>query len=233
MSRNQPAEAVKKLVSGGRAVRFSRLFLIPMSGIIAYVILYLIATFYYPGGSSFDRAHEGFDWVNNYWCDLVSRRAKNGMPNPARNIAMTGMVLLFASLGVFWYYLPVFFREKRMNRILIRTIGIVAMAILLFITTPFHDLMIAIGGGLSAIPVSGVMRELYANRWYKLFVLGTVCMVLIGLNFLIYLSNWGIEWLPLIQKITFAAMLAWMYLIIIECRSQLRLSIPASVGVMG
>ena len=36
-----------------------------------FLVLYVVAAQYYPGGSQADQASRGFDWVHNYWCNLV------------------------------------------------------------------------------------------------------------------------------------------------------------------
>lgn len=194
-------------------------WIIPLVGIAVYVLLYVAATYFYPGGSNANRASVGFDWVNNYWCDLIARTAKNGEPNGARKMALTGMVILVSSLSVFWYQLPSFFRERKTTRILIRVFGITAMIVLLFVTSTMHDVVISIGGLLSAVPVFGLLKELYANGWSRLFFWGTLCVALIVANFFIYLTGLGIVWLPLIQKITFVCFLSWIWFIVVECRS--------------
>lgn len=59
--------------------------LIPIAGILLFMVLYVIATFYYPGGSTLKPTHQGFDWINNYWCDLIARTAKNAGRNSIKS----------------------------------------------------------------------------------------------------------------------------------------------------
>lgn len=190
---------------------------IPLIGILTFVLLYIIAAGYYPGGSNAESTHRGFDWINNYWCDLIARYAKNGDLNPGRNIALSAMIILFSSLALFWFSLPAFFREARSVRIFVGYTGILSMSILIFIFTPFHDLLIFVGGALSGIPIVATIWELFTHRWKKLFVLGLICLLLILLNFLIYLTGWSIGFLPLIQKITLVFFLSWIFLIGFSC----------------
>lgn len=190
---------------------------IPLIGILVFICLYIVAAEFYPGGSNAEKAHIGFDWVNNYWCDLIARYAKNGMPNPGRNIALTAMIILFSSLALFWFSLPAFLREARSIRIFVGYAGVVSMSILIFIFTPFHDILIFIGGALSGIPIIATIWGLYTHDWKKLFVLGLICLILILLNFFIYLTGWSIRFLPLIQKITLVFFLIWIFLICCNC----------------
>lgn len=190
---------------------------IPLIGILVFIGLYILAAEFYPGGSNAEKTHIGFDWVNNYWCDLIARYAKNGMPNPGRNIALTAMIVLFSSLALFWFSLPAFFREARYIRIFVGYAGVLSMSILIFIFTPFHDMLIFIGGALSGIPIIATIWELYTHGWKKLFVLGLICLILILLNFFIYLTGWSIRFLPLIQKITLVFFLSWVFLTGYNC----------------
>ncbi len=190
---------------------------IPIIGIALFIILYIVAANLYPGGSNVNPMMKGFDWVNNYWCDLFAKNAKNGIPNSGRGFALTGMIILFSSIAVFWYYLPQFFHERKLNTFIIRYTGSLAMFILIFVFTQFHDGIIGIGSTISAIPMAATLNELKKHRLKVLYYLGWLCIFLILLNFAIYITNWSITFLPLIQKITLLLFLVWIALIDIKC----------------
>jgi len=189
-----------------------RWMFIPIAGIALFLILYAVAANHYPGGSNASRTHDGFDWINNYWCDLLAPVAKNGSPNSARAYALTGMILLFSSLAVFWYHLPRFFHERKLTTVLIRSTGSISMFILLFVFTRFHDGVIGIGSSISIVPVATTLTELNRSKLKGLYISGWVCILLILLNFYIYLTNWWIAFLPLLQKITLLLFLVWILL---------------------
>ena len=190
---------------------------IPITGIVLFIILYVIAANYYPGGSNLNPKAQGFDWVNNYWCDLFAKTAKNGVHNSGRIFALTGMITLFSSMTVFWYYLPQFFHERKLNTLIIRYTGSISMFVLIFIFTQFHDSVIGIGSTISAIPMAATLNELKKHRLNALYYLGWFCIILILLNFAIYITNWHIVFLPVIQKITLLLFLVWIALIDIKC----------------
>ena len=123
---------------------------VPTIGIFVYAILYVISTLYYPGGSSFDRVHPGFDWIHNYWCDLTSEIALNGHINRARPVALTAMSVLCSSLLVFWYNMPVLITNK-VHAMIIRYAGMLSMLIAMFLFTYWHDTVINLSG-LFGIP---------------------------------------------------------------------------------
>lgn len=188
-----------------------------ITGILLFTAMYFIAARLYPGGSNADPGHVGFDWINNYWCDMIVPYGKNSMPNEGMPVAMTAMIVLFASMAVFWFHLPGFFRETKRNRLLTGYVGIVSMLSLIFIFTKYHDTVIMIGGSLSSIPFVESLVELYRYRKHTLFILGSLCLVFIALNFFIYLSGWQIAVLPLIQKITLVFFLVWVLLVDVMC----------------
>lgn len=61
---------------------------IPFLGIILFSILYYYSSTLYPGGSQADINTIGFDWVNNYWCNLMNEKGMNGELNQARSFAI-------------------------------------------------------------------------------------------------------------------------------------------------
>lgn len=190
---------------------------IPIIGIILFIIFFVIAANYYPGGSNISKTHAGFDWINNYWCDLLSKTAKNGEQNTGRIFGLTGIILLFSSLAVFWYYLPHFFHERKLNTYIIRYTGSLSMLILIFVFTRFHDTVIGIGSTICAIPMAATLNELKKNKLNALFFFGWFCIFLILLNLFMYVTGWSVSFLPLLQKITLLLFLVWISLIVLKC----------------
>ncbi len=101
--------------------------LIPLSGSLLFLLLYFIATLYYPGGDQFDKNTKGFSWTQNYWCNLLNENAINGLPNTARPIALTAMAVLCLTLSIFWYLFPVQVGFKKKERLTIQLSGFIAM----------------------------------------------------------------------------------------------------------
>lgn len=185
--------------------------LTPLFGIFVFVFLYVVATFYYPGGSNIDKTTAGFDWLHNYWCDLTGQFAKNGKTNSARPIALTAMIILCSSLAVFWFYVPWLFRENKFNQI-IRFAGITSMTVVVFLFTGFHDTIINIAGTFGIAALTGVFIGLYKNNLLKLFGYGAFCLGLMLFNYFIYETSFLLSLLPIIQKVTFVLFLLWICL---------------------
>src|SRR3954449_6164304 len=86
----QPLSKLRlKMANSNQYKRIYLWTLLPLFGIILFLLLYFIATLYYPGGAQFDKTTKGFSWTQNYWCNLLNENAINGLPNPARPIAIT------------------------------------------------------------------------------------------------------------------------------------------------
>ena len=186
--------------------------LTPMFGILIFALLYVVATFYYPGGSSADKTTTGFDWLNNYWCDLTGQLAKNGETNSARPIALTAMIILCSTLAVFWFYVPRLFSDNKFNQV-IRYAGMTSMTVAVFLFTDFHDTVINVAGTLGIAALTGVFIGLYKNNLAKLFGYGVFCLGLMLFNFFIYETSILLSFLPIIQKATFVLFLMWICLI--------------------
>lgn len=185
--------------------------LLPLFGIFFFAILYIVATFFYPGGSIADSSTKGFDWLNNYWCDLTDQIARNGETNPARPIALSAMLILFSTLAVFWFHLPLLFQDSKYKQI-IRYAGMTSMAVAVFMFTSFHNIVINVAGGFGVIALTGTFIGLYKNKLPNLFGYGLFCLVIMLLNYFIFDTGWLLSFLPVIQKVTFVLFLIWICL---------------------
>ncbi len=187
------------------------LVLIPILGTVFFVVLYIVATFLYPGGSQADKNAVGFSWTNNYWCNLLNENAINGQLNPAKPVALTAMFLLCFTLAYFWFLFPNKINLNHKLRLVIQISGTLSMTIaLLLFTNINHDLITNLASSFGAIATIGTFAGLYKNKWFGLFAFGLLNILLVGLNNLCYYNKELIVYLPVIQKITFATFLIWI-----------------------
>jgi len=184
--------------------------LTPLFGSILFLLFYLIATLYYPGGSQFSKNKSGFSWTQNYWCNLLNEKAINGLPNPARPIALTAMVILCLTLSLFWYVFPLQVEFSRPRRFVIQFSGFTAMATGLFLFTSLHDIIINVATGFGLIALIGTLAGLKKLKWTRLLWMGLFIFVLIGLNNLLYYGKGLLIYLPVVQKISFLYFLVWI-----------------------
>ena len=187
------------------------ILLLPVFGAVVFVVLYFVAAFLYPGGSQADKNSAGFSWINNYWCNLLNDRAVNGQLNPAKPVALWAMVILSATLSSFWFSFPRYSGVHKRIAQAIRISGVLAMAIALFLFTKLdHDLVINLASFCGVVATAGTLLGLYKIRWYGLFFFGLFNLLLVGINNYFYYTQNLIVYLPVVQKISFAAFLGWI-----------------------
>ncbi|HEX8333033.1 MAG TPA: hypothetical protein VF622_10440 [Segetibacter sp.] len=192
--------------------------LIPFAGITIFILLYIVAAIVYPGGNHLDEYSEGFSILHNYWCDLLNSEAQNGEINTSRPFAVTAMIILCTSLMVFWYYLPKAFNIGTLYKATISISGIASMIIGMFIFTSYHGEAITYSGFFGGIAFIATFFGLYKSKWYKLFWLGILCLVLGAITFAIYKTREGLIILPMIQKVTLLLCLMWIAIIDVQMK---------------
>lgn len=182
----------------------------PTFGILIFTGLYIYAASLYPGGSQADLNSTRFDWINNYWCNLMNENGMNGLENPARPIAIFAMIILCSSLALFFLQFAKYYVEKGIWRLTIQIAGTLSMTSAMLIFTEYHDLLTTISSVFGVLVVVGIFRTIYKSDMKAFKVIAIVCVLLLGVNNFIYYSGNSIEYLPLLQKITFALVLAWI-----------------------
>lgn len=189
---------------------------LPVIGVCLFVALYFIASLFYPGGSDVDESSKGFNWMHNYWCELMAARAYNGEANSARPIAIGGMFVLATSISICWYNATAFFENKTKANWLILYPGIFSMVSLILLFFQPHDLAINIAGVSGMVALIGVELGLYRNKLLFWFAIGIFCILLCLINNYIYYARKFVYYLPVIQKITFFFFLIWFSMVSIN-----------------
>lgn len=149
------------------------LVLTPIFGTLTFVVLYVVATILYPGGSQVDKNSVGFSWTNNYWCNLLNENAINGQSNPAKPVAITGMFVLCLTLAFFGFYFQNKLTCSKKIKLVIQISGILAMTISFFLfTNIIHDLVTNLASIFGLIATAGTFIGLYKTKWFGLFTSG-------------------------------------------------------------
>lgn len=183
---------------------------IPVFGILIFVALYIYSSTRYPGGSQANINTVGFDWIHNYWCNLMNEKGVNGQLNPARPFAISAMIILCFSLAVFFVQFAKYLSSSKLWKLIIMYSGIISMLFAVLIFTEYHDLMTIISSVFGLFTVIGIIKEIYKSNLIGYKLSGLCCILLLGLNNYIYYTKHFIEVLPLLQKITFATILIWI-----------------------
>jgi hypothetical protein len=170
-------------------------------GVAISLTLIMIAISIYPGGTMFDEYSTGFDWTKNFMSNLFGTRALNGVENPSRIWAYSGMIFLPITYAVFFVNMSKKIPEK--NAAIILKYGGIANIFFTFLTvTSLHDIMLIISTTLfwTCLVVITVFILKTRLHLFKFF-----CIIsLLVFYYSVYL--WGIsDWslLPIMQKVNF------------------------------
>lgn len=106
---------------------------------VTSVILIILATLAYPGGSLLDKNSTGFDWSKNFLSNLFAPKAINGSENPGRIWGLIGMAFLSVGYGIFFINMSKKISSKRWATVL-KFIGAANIIFIFLIATPLHDL---------------------------------------------------------------------------------------------
>lgn len=194
------------------SLRFQRLFFrIVIAGIMLFMCLYVIATWYYPGGSQENLHSVGFSWRHNYWCNLLDTVAMNGQMNQAKSIATIALVILSFSLGLFWYVFPISVSISSAYRKIIQLSGVLSMMVVLFLVDGFsHDGIINVATFFGIIATLGTLYSLKILQQNFYLVWGVLNLLGVAVNAMVYYEKSALGFLPVIQKFSFVLFLVWI-----------------------
>ena len=170
-------------------------------GVTISLILMIIATSIYPGGSMFDKNSIGFDWTKNFISNLFATKALNGSENSSRIWACLGMIILPFSYAIFFINMAKKIPEKNAGNIL-KYLGAANILFMFLIVTPLHDLMLNISITLfwTCIVVITVFILKTSLNLFKF--LCVICLVIFYYSIFLWATNdWNL--LPLMQKLNF------------------------------
>lgn len=183
---------------------------LPTIGILVFFTLFYLASLKYPGGSQANLQKSGFDWVNNYWCNLTDYRAMNGQKNSARNISILAMTLLCLSLSFFFVSFSNMFINNTFLRKLTQIFGFISMVFTSFLFTEYHNIFTILSSIFGLVAVIGISYGLAKSSLHLLKYWAVLCIVLLVFNNFIYQTKLSLSILPLLQKITFVSVLLWV-----------------------
>ena len=172
-------------------------------GIVISLSLLLIATFYYPGGSLFDKNSIGYDWKSNFISNLFGEKAVNGLDNPARFWAIAGMIFLSASFALFF----IEFSKKIPNKgaaNVIKYCGAIGMIFTFLIATPLHDIMITIASTMFLLSLFYITVFIFKSKLHLFKYLCVICLLVFYGTLYLFGSGNFLSFLPIMQKLTFA-----------------------------
>lgn len=169
--------------------------------IIISVILMVIATSVYPGGSLLDKNSVGFNWSKNFFSNLFQERAINGFENTSRIWAIIGMAFHSVGYGIFFINSSRKIPQRHTEKVL-KIIGTVNILFNFLIATPLHDSMITISSTLSLLGLFYIIVSILKTKLHFLKFYSIICMLIF--YYTLFLYGWG-DWglLAIMQKVSF------------------------------
>ena len=160
--------------------------------LVISVILIVIATLVYPGGSILDKNSIGFGWSKNFLSNLFATKAINGSENPGWIWALIGMAFHSVGYGIFFINMS----KKMSSRLaatVLKFVGATNIVFNFLIATPLHDLVVLISIvltliGLFTITVFILMSKLRLLKF---------CCVICLLTYYCFFSLFGFGYLGL------------------------------------
>jgi uncharacterized membrane protein YhaH (DUF805 family) len=169
--------------------------------IVISVILLIIATLVYPGGSLPDKNSTGFDWSKNFISNLFAAKAINGSENTSRIWAIIGMAFHSVGFGVFFINMSKKI-PARHAAIILKYIGAANIVFNFLIATSLHDIMVTISSTLSLIGLFYITVFILKTRLHLLKFSCIICLLIFYYTLYLYgAGNWSL--LAIMQKISF------------------------------
>lgn len=181
---------------------------LPIAGVMVALLLLALATVAYPGGSQADAQATGFDWGNNYLCNLFGETAVNGAANSARGWAIAGWLFLCISIAGFF----IDFARKIPHRnaaTIIRYFGASSMGVAFLAVTPYHDPALTVASFLALVSIFYITVFLFKSRLTYIKGLSVLCLLILYTCNYVYYTQQFLSTLPILQKIGLLVTLIW------------------------
>jgi hypothetical protein len=172
--------------------------------------LYIYAATLYPGGSQVHPFSNGYEWLNNYWCNLMNPVAMNGKINPARSVAILGNMILVMTMCFFFFSSSQSAFVRGYWKIITPWAGLLSMLLAGFLFTAYHDMLSILSGFFGVIALAGVFSGLFHAGSKSLIQFGFIVLACIVINNLIYFTGLGLVILPVLQKVTLLIIFVWV-----------------------
>ena len=185
----------------------------------AYLIVFTFAAQAYPGGSENIPHDLGYSYFHNFLCDAMLPFTPSGIQNPARHLATISHIILSGTMILFFFLLPMIFDWTNRNTAIIRYVGMLTMAVFIFMYTDNHDHIVTATGVLGTVALIPFFLEMKRYPSGGLKTLAYICFVLSIIVFVSFETKIGFYYLPLIQKVTFifdAWWVIWVSLIVMK-----------------
>ena len=139
---------------------------------IFFVIAFIIASYFYPGGNIHDPAQLGYSFTHNFLSDLVGLESHSGEDNIISSVFFNLSMLLFFFIGISFLFVPILFKENKSTFIL-AIIG----SLFFFIGSMFFA-----GVGLTPYDVFFDLHVFFALNSFRLMIPASLIYLIVFLR---------------------------------------------------
>jgi hypothetical protein len=188
----------------------------------AFWLLHTLAAFRYSGGTWSNPASPGYAFWDNYLCDVATRTALNGSPNPGFAAGVASFGFLVILLMALWWVMAILIRRRapRLAAAVIACGALSCLGVVLIVAFPgtegrvtphFFSVLVAAGAGLAAtfIPVGCFLANPEQRRlgaWCVLLSLPAVAAIGVYAGY--HLGGFSNQLVSVLQKLSVASVSA-------------------------
>lgn len=176
----------------------------------SFFLFGVLAMQQYPGGTYSQPTAPGFQWLDNYWCDLYALKTFSGETNAARPWAILATGFLAVGFILSWICIPSLFSISRRQMVFIALPGIAGMALTVFLFSPWHDQIIPVSGALLGLSLLATCPPLYRRGYNKYSFWGWLSLLTGIITFVVYQTGQMLESLPILQKLSMFIFTSWI-----------------------
>lgn len=174
---------------------------IPIVGVVAAIGLLAISAYQYSGNMHWTRVTVSL---------LCASTLPDGSPNPGRELPITALLLLCASMALLFHFISQL-AETRVQHNAIQIGGIGSMVYALLTATPMHNLMVNIALVFFIVAIVAIIYMLYRKQYYMLTILGAACIVVKSGSVSLYYTNTYTEVWGVLQKLSIILTTTWLF----------------------
>ena len=191
------------------------LLCLPFICLTGFVVFYLLAAQYYPGGHRHDPGFEGHSWLHNYYSDLLQPTTLDGKINHGRPFALASLALLELTFLSFWVNLANFWLFGKRFRIAGNVLGS-AMVFSSSLLVHYHEAALKLTMLLGMAGFSCLVTVLILNRQRFSLLLTVAFFVATSANFVLWALQYMEPKLPMLQKLVFLMFAVWVVVLTAE-----------------
>nr|WP_298995443.1 hypothetical protein [uncultured Allomuricauda sp.] len=187
---------------------------IPKMALAVFIVFYLISILIHVHSLALLSPNNTISIWDGYLCDLIEPSIPGLYRNTARPFAVVALWSICFGLLFLWRKLITVLRPNYgWYQIIWHGLGLFSIFLMLLLPFGNHDRIIFFSGMSGIFSVLFVCLDLAKNRCYEQLWAGILFLVALTSNNLLYLIDFWVDLLPMIQKFTLLSFVVWYLLL--------------------